>query len=239
MVLVDGAGPGRLPRRRRSPGSTTRSGRPPAEGQATLFDTLDSPGLDATSVATEYRDTTITRRFLQADDRYLRGRPTPCAGAGGSLTWMLHGNGGGTSGGTFAPTDERRSLGDRRGPPRLGDRRRATSRSRSTPSNPRTRCPTARSGSHTALRATVPSGSADALQVFYPTPIGAAAPVDHADRRGRSTQVSISSTRVRTVTWSPVRDASGQGVHLVDDPPRRFAARDVLRRCDAAWCTTV
>ena len=93
----------RLPRRRRSTGSTTRSAvrRPRVKRRCTTRST--APGFDATSVATWYRDTEVGRRFLLADDRYLVVGDK-VRGSGTSLTWMQHGNGGGTSGGTFAST---------------------------------------------------------------------------------------------------------------------------------------
>ena len=149
-------------------------GRPPAEGQSTLHDTLDGAGFDATSVATWYRDTEVGRRFLMADDRYLvigdRVR-----GSGSSLSWMQHGNGGGTSGGSFAPTP----VGGRW---QIGSARLDTGVSVADQAvaldtfDTVHEIPFTQQRTHTAVRASVPAGDADAVQVFYPTPAGAAPP---------------------------------------------------------------
>ena len=86
-------------------------GPPPVDGQAYLSETLDGAFLDTATVRTSYglppaRRTDIERRFAFADERYLVAfdhvaspGPTPR-----TFTWLLHGNGGGTSGGTFAQT---------------------------------------------------------------------------------------------------------------------------------------
>jgi len=86
-------------------------GPPPADGQAYLSATLDGTFLDAATVRTTYglpplREAQIERRFLFADDRYLV-LADEVASPGGpprSYGWLLHGNGGGTSGGTFEAT---------------------------------------------------------------------------------------------------------------------------------------
>jgi hypothetical protein len=84
------------------------AGPPPAEGMATLSENLDSAFLDATRVTARYGDPAalLRRRFLFPDHRYLviadhlesEGSPAP------DYTFLLHGNGGGTSGGSFEPT---------------------------------------------------------------------------------------------------------------------------------------
>ena len=83
--------------------------RPPANGHAMLSHALDADGLDAARVTTQYGRPAdggaalIERRFLFADDRYLvvadsvQGPAAPPQ----EYTWLLHGNGGGDSGGTF------------------------------------------------------------------------------------------------------------------------------------------
>jgi hypothetical protein len=90
--------------------------RPPAEGQATLSDTLDTGFLDAATATTRYGSHAaappteavplIQRRFLFPDHRYLvlADAVTTRPGEGRAFTWLLHGNGGGTSGGSFEPT---------------------------------------------------------------------------------------------------------------------------------------
>lgn len=212
MVLVDGAGPPDY-LQASVDWLTDPLGRPPAEGQATLYDTLDGSGLDTTSVATWYRNTDVTRRFLLADDRYLLIGDA-IRGTGGSLAWMQHGNGGGTSGGTYASSTNggRWEIGGARldSAIAVADQSVAFDTVESAHEVPYTQ-----QRSHTALRATVPSGSADALQVFYPTPIGAAAPViTRIDEAGRAGIDLVDENEDRHVV--AVRDASGEGVHLVD-----------------------
>ncbi|MCB0971979.1 MAG: heparinase II/III family protein, partial [Acidimicrobiales bacterium] len=103
VVLVDGAGPADYLDASFA-WADDPFGRPPAEGQATIAATLDSGSLDAATVATAYRGATIARRFLFGDDRYLVVADAIDADPGIELTWMVHGNGGGTSGGTFEAT---------------------------------------------------------------------------------------------------------------------------------------
>ena len=85
--------------------------RPVVDGHATLHDPLDSGFLDAVSVVTRYgtdpeASSQIRRRFLFPDHRYLvvvdevDGAPDAQ-----EITWLLHGNGGATSGGDFSLTD--------------------------------------------------------------------------------------------------------------------------------------
>jgi hypothetical protein len=88
--------------------------RPPVDGQASLVDTLDTAALDAARVIVRYGTGSygdpyagaprIERRFLFAADRYLvvADRVTAEAGAH-DLAWLVHGNGGGSSGGAFEP----------------------------------------------------------------------------------------------------------------------------------------
>ncbi|MDW3218100.1 MAG: heparinase II/III family protein [Acidimicrobiales bacterium] len=118
IVLVDGEGP-------REPlptsfewGSTDPYGTPPQDGFATIHSTLDTERLDTAVVTTRYgahesgTDIELDRRFLFVDDRYLviADEITPLTPADTTpadpvdLTWVVQGNGGGTSGGTFTPT---------------------------------------------------------------------------------------------------------------------------------------
>ena len=214
MILVDGAGP---------PDYLSASfawrndlaARPPAEGQATLFDTLDSPGLAATSVATDYRDTTVGRRFLQADDRYLVIADS-VEGTGGELSWMLHGNGGGTSGGTFAatPLGGRWEIGGARldsaiavvdSPPTLDT---VTSTHE---------VPYGQERTHTALRAVVPGGSADALELLYPTAASAVPPeITRTDIAGATTLVLTDAAEDRRVSATR-SGGTAAGVQVIDE----------------------
>ena len=214
MVLVDGAGPSNYLiaslNWARDP-----AGRPPAEGQATLFDTLDAPGLAATSVVSEYRDTQVSRRFLMADDRYLVVADA-VAGSGGSLSWMVHGNGGGTSGGSFSstPLGGRWSIGGARldsavavvgATPTL------------TTADAIHEVPYGVEKTHTALTATVAGGSADTLKVLYPTPAGSAAPdVQRVDGADRTSLVLTDAPGDRKVTSTRL-GGTDAGVQVVDE----------------------
>lgn len=118
IVLVDGEGP-------REPlpasfewGSTDPYGPPPQDGFATIHSTLDTERLDTAVVTTRYgahesgTDIRLDRRFLFVDDRYLvvADEITPLTSNDEApadpvaLTWVVQGNGGGTSGGLFTPT---------------------------------------------------------------------------------------------------------------------------------------
>jgi hypothetical protein len=214
MILVDGAGP---------PDYLTASfnwstdplGRPPAEGQATLFDTLDSPGLDATSVVTNYRNTEITRRFLQADDRYLVVADS-AAGTGSSLTWMLQGNGGGTSGGTFQAT----TLGGRWeiGGARLDSAVAVVGQTPTLDTVLSTHeVPYGEERTHNALRATVTGGSADTLELLYPTATGTTPPaIQRTDSTGRTDLLLTDTTEDRRLTATRI-GATSAGMQVVDE----------------------
>lgn len=105
MILIDGAGPSDYLLASLD-WLQDPFARPPADGHAMLSHTLDAGGWDAARVTTRYGQPSarIERRFLFADDRYLAIADTvegPAESAA-ELTWLLHGNGGGDSGGTFA-----------------------------------------------------------------------------------------------------------------------------------------
>ena len=78
---------------------------PDLDGQATITDTRDTAFLDTARVTSRYANTGVDRRFFFVDDRYVIAADTLQAAAGTtpSYSWPLHGNGGGTSGGTFTP----------------------------------------------------------------------------------------------------------------------------------------
>lgn len=108
MVLVDGVGPEPMLENsfawRDDP-----FGPPPQDGFATIHSTLDTDRLDSAVVTTRYgaadggTDIVLERRFLFVDDRYLVivDEVEPTGDGPVELDWLLHGNGGGTSGGTF------------------------------------------------------------------------------------------------------------------------------------------
>jgi hypothetical protein len=122
VVLVDGKGP-EDPFLPSILWNSDPAGSPGVDGQATISDTFDTSFLDGARVTARYgepaaRAADVSRRFLFADDRYLvvddtlDGAGTPAS----TFTWLLHGNGGGTSGGTFtaAPTGGRWQQGGAR-----------------------------------------------------------------------------------------------------------------------------
>lgn len=105
LILIDGAGPGDYLAASLA-WLADPFGPPPADGQATLTGALDADGLAAVRVVSRYGvdPARVERRFLFADDRYLliADRVTSVDGAARRATWLVHGNGGGDSGGTFA-----------------------------------------------------------------------------------------------------------------------------------------
>lgn len=182
MVLVDGAGP------RDYLGASLDwladpLGRPPADGQATISATLDSDGLDTATVSTSYGSPAVAlqRRFLFADDRYLVVSDS-VGSAGGSprlYSVLLHGNGGGTSGGTFTrlPTGGRWEIGGARldgalafdtGPPAF-----------STSENEH-EVPYGVQRTHVVLAAAVRAPATRSLQVVYPSKTADPAPSERA-----------------------------------------------------------
>lgn len=105
LVLVDGKGP-LDPFLASIQWVGDLAGAPPVDGQATISDTRDTALLDTARVTTRYASTDVARRFFFVDDRYLIVADTLYneSGTTPTFTWPLHGNGGGTSGGTFQPT---------------------------------------------------------------------------------------------------------------------------------------
>lgn len=110
LILVDGMGP--VDYLNGSGAWRGKTGRPPVDGHAMLSSTLDSGFVDAATVTSRYGQpranaAQIGRRFIFADDRYLVVADD-VIGPGSavrSYTWLLHGNGGETSGGTFEQTN--------------------------------------------------------------------------------------------------------------------------------------
>ncbi len=183
VVLVDGEGPPDYLQASIAWGTTgDLQGRPPAEGQSTLADPVVSGAGDAVSVATAYRGAQLTRRVVLGGDRYLVVADALDAPEADDLTWMLHGNGGGTSGGAY----ERTGTGGRWtiGGARL-DSAIATSTGDPTLTETETthEIPYTVARTHTALEATSPAaeGTTAAVQLLYPSPTGDAAPVTARD----------------------------------------------------------
>lgn len=151
-----------------------KAGRPPVDGNAMLSSTLDSGFIDTATVTSRYgqprtRAAEVERRFLFADDHYLViaddviGRGPPAR----NYTWLLHGNGGETSGGTF----ERTELGGRwtQGAARLDS---AIAFERPPVVEVVTGIhenPGGLQATHSVLRASVEGETLRALQLVYPT----------------------------------------------------------------------
>jgi hypothetical protein len=195
-VLVDGQGPADYLAASLNWLSRPAGSRPPAEGQSTLARTVDGPGLDAATVVTDYRGAALDRRFLFLDDSYLvvADRVTSAGAAAHRFTWMLHGNGGGTSGGTFAPT----AAGGRWtiGGARLDS---AIDVSGPTPAELTTADLTHERSyqealTHTAVEASTTATSTDAVQVLYPTRTGQPAPTVTSVDAGGTAAVSVVDT---------------------------------------------
>lgn len=173
VILVDGAGPVDY-LRASVDWLDAPLGRPPADGHATLSDMLDSDGLDAARVTTRYGQPAadsarIERRVLFAADRYLVLADTAAAAVPRTYTWLLHGNGGGDSGGSFEAT----AAGGRWTRPAarldsgfavdVGTPAFATGEGvHEVPGGGRR--------SHTVLRASATGGAVRALQLLYPSP---------------------------------------------------------------------
>ena len=105
MVLVDGVGPEAMLANSLD-WLSDPFGPPPQDGFATIHSTLDTDRLDSAVVTTRYgadTDIELHRRFLFVDDRYLviADRIIPDGTESVALDWLVHGNGGGTSGGTY------------------------------------------------------------------------------------------------------------------------------------------
>ncbi|MGH7789878.1 MAG: heparinase II/III domain-containing protein [Candidatus Binatia bacterium] len=182
LILVDGAGPLNYLAGSLAWLQNPLAG-PPVDGHATLSQPLDGAAVDAVRVSTRYgqpaaRAARITRDFVFADDRYLfiadavdGPDETPRR-----YTWLLHGNGGGSSGGSFAATAHgarwerpgavlETAFAVDAGTPQV-DSVEAThegeDRARLT---------------HTTWRASVTGTALRSVQLVYPLPAGAAAPI--------------------------------------------------------------
>jgi hypothetical protein len=180
-VLVDGQGPPDYLVASLGWLSRPAGARPPAEGQSTLARTVDGDGLDAATVVSQYRGTDLDRRFLFLDDGYLvvadRVASTAGPGAGDhDLTWMLHGNGGGTSGGSFEPTSSggRWTIGGARLDSAIDVTGAVPPELTTTDFVHERRYQEA--VTHTAVRATTRADATQAVQVLYPTRSGAGPP---------------------------------------------------------------
>ena len=215
---------------RRSNGSATWPGSPPVDGQATISGTRDTPFLDTARVTSAYAARRWTGASSSSTTATSSSADTLSAAPGQTptFTWPLHGNGGGTSGGTFAPTPS--------GGEWTHGARRASTRAVATDAGPVTWSTrdTNHEGTgrvlltHTDARrraAPRPGPPRTASSVAYPSRSGEAAPtvetlLDHR-RRGRdphhrSRPATASSSRCTAPTatvaiqrHAPRRDATG------------------------------
>ncbi|MEZ5138548.1 MAG: heparinase II/III family protein [Acidimicrobiales bacterium] len=237
LVLVDGHGPADYLQASVAWGDDP-AGRPPAEGQSTITATLDGDAVDAATVVTAYRGATVARRFVLlstpgADDGYLVVAEPDDAPAGADLTWMLHGNGGGTSGaptsgeaggtrthGDARLTSDRVAVG-RRGPRRAGGRARAR--------------PVGAGDAHRA-------GRHDRGRTSPRTVPRAPARCSSSTRTARPTAPTVTTRSDATGTTIELEDAAGDRsvqVLLAPDGRLRIEERHLDGRLRMAWAEGV
>ena len=239
LVLVDGHGPADYLQASVAWGDDP-AGRPPAEGQSTITATLDGDAVDAATVVTAYRGATVARRFVLlstpgADDGYLVVADRVDAPAGTDLTWMLHGNGGGTSGGTY----QRREAGGTwtHGGARLTSAIGSPSGAVALAEQEGVHelAPSGRA-THTALAATIEAAprpgrtaGADAVQLLYPTRSADGAP-------------TVTTRSDATGTTIELEDVAGdRSVRVVLAPDGRLQVeeRHLDGRLRTAWAEGV
>lgn len=185
IVLVDGTGP-RDPLVASLQWLPDLFGAPPNDGDSTMYDTLDSTGVDRVSIVSNYgaAPITIERDLSLIADRYLIvvDEVATTDGLEHELAWQLHGNGGGTSGGTFenTPTGGRWTIGAGR-----VDAAFATPDAEYTQSTrlDEHEVPYGQLRNHTALVTTQTSAATSMLHVLVPTASDAAPPTI-TDRSG-------------------------------------------------------
>lgn len=205
LVLVGGKGPGD-PFLASILWNLDPAGRPQVDGQATMTDLLDTPAWDGARVDSAYAGADLSRRFAFVDDRYLVTFDSVRADPGTPLTWVTHGNGGGTSGGTFtagvsggqwahgsARVDT--VLATSAGPPTLATRESIHENAFRTQLT------------HTALDGTVTatSGTTRAIGIAYPSRAGETPPAvgslpDPGDGRVRALVFDAAGDRIVLVT---------------------------------------
>ncbi len=108
----------------RAPFFTTPNAASPVDGDAQIFDTLDSSFVDTASVVSSYgvgEEARVERRTAFVEERFLVVADTGMSPTSRTWTWPLHGNAGGADG-TFPgaaakPLAERRPLGAAALPP--------------------------------------------------------------------------------------------------------------------------
>ena len=204
------------------------------DGQATLTGLTDTAAWDRAQVDSAYAEATIRRRFEFVDNRYLVSFDTVNAPTGAAITWVTHGNGGGTSGGTFSPG----TVGGRweHGAARV-DTGLATSAGGATLA---TRAATHEGVNRTLLThttldttATAVGPTTRAVGIAYPTRIGDAPPVvetlpDSGDGGVRLRLTDVAGDRIVTASQSATGHVTVRDRHL--DGRLRSVSRDMGAR---------
>ena len=218
LILVDGEGP--VDYLEASLRFRRQFRRPPADGHATLSGSIDSGFVDAVRVTTRYgrpgHDAArISRRFLFPGHAFLvvADHAAVPGDVPATFTWLLHGNGGGDSGGTF----EAQSLGGRwtRAQARLDA---AIDLTTVTPSLATAEevheAPGNLRRTHTVLQAAATGTELWALQVLYPTRTGDAPPdIARLDISGTAA-LRIRDAAAGRVALAVARAADGTRLHI-------------------------
>jgi hypothetical protein len=229
LVLVNGKGPGD-PFVASVLWANDPAGKPAVDGQATMSELLDTPAWAGARVDSAYAGAHLSRRFAFVDDRYLVTFDEVQAAPGTPLTWVTHGNGGGTSGGTF-------TAGASGGEWTHGAARVDTTLATSAGAPALTTRTTNHEGhdrallTHTALDATVTATAPTtrAIGIAYPTRIGAAPPgigalPDTGDGRVRAVVFDPADDRIVLVTLFPSGRTAIREWHFDGSP--RAVVRD-------------
>jgi hypothetical protein len=232
MLLVNGTGP-KDPFFASILWINDRAGRPPVDGEATMTGLTDTAAWDRARVDTDYAGAHLTRRFEFVDDRYLVTFDAVTAPPGTNLTWVTHGNGGGTSGGTVATG----SVGGRweHGAARV-DTGLATSAGAPTLATRDSDHEVANRVllTHTAVDSSVTAtaGTTRSVGIAYPTRIGDPAPTitalpDPGDGRVQVRLLDAAGDRIVVATQYPSGRVTIRDRHLDGTP--RFVAADANR----------
>jgi Heparinase II/III-like protein. len=233
LVLVNGAGPGD-PFIASILWTNGRDGLPGVDGQATLSGLADTPAWDRAQLDTAYAGAKLRRRFEFVDDRYLVTFDSVTANPGDAITWVTHGNGGGTSGGAFTPgaVGGRWEHGAARVDTGLATSAGATSLSTRTTNHEGANRELL---THTALDTTAVATNAvtRSVSIAYPTHIGDAAPAiitlpDTGDGRVRIRVTDVAGDRVVTATQFADGKIAIRDRHL--DGTTRVVDRDRVRK---------
>ena len=214
MVLVDGKGP--IDPLAASLGWLGNlAGRPPTDGQSTLFDVArhgrrrPRVGRDSLRDGADHLSRnvqTLADRFVVVLDDVATADRTAH-----DLTWQLHGNGGGTSGGTYEPQPRGARWTIASGRLRRERSRRRTRISRSRIASRNTKCPTRSSAPTWRSRRRCAARSTRMLQVLVPSDATTAPPV--ITDRSRPGLAAVTATtsdglRLDAALWSALRPVS-------------------------------